>query len=363
MRKLIHIILFLGFLVFIATQTTTAQDVRQEEILEGVVTSIIEEKEIYEEGQKRDYQKLKFLVEKGSLKGKEIVIENGRLLTADNRKYKEGDHLVISYSKGLGGEDVFFIADYVRRNTLLFLFILFIVVSVSVTKVWGATSLLGMAFSFLIIFKFILPLIVKGADPILIAITGSTFIIPVTFYLSHGFNKKTHTAIVGTIIALIITGILATVFIEIAQLTGFASEEAGFLQFEKENLNMKGILLAGIIIGTLGVLDDVTVSQSAIVFQLRELDKNVGIKKLYSRAMRVGRDHITSMINTLVLVYTGASMPLFLLFINNPRPFSEIINYELIADEIIRTLVGSIGLVLAVPITTLLAVLCVCKSK
>jgi len=182
------------------------------------------------------------------------------------------------------------------------------------------------------------------------------FIIPITFYLSHGFNKKTTVAVGGTVIALIITGILAGIFVEAAKLTGFASEEAGFLQVAKQGLvNIKGLLLAGIIIGVLGVLDDVTVSQSAIVFQLKQANAKIKAGELYKRAMDVGKDHISSMVNTLVLVYTGAALPLLLLFIDNPHPFSEVVNYEIIADEIVRTLVGSIGLVLAVPITTLIA--------
>ncbi len=120
-------------------------------------------------------------------------------------------------------------------------------------------------------------------------------------------------------------------------------------------MNMKGLLLAGIIIGVLGVLDDITISQSAIVFQLKAANEKLKFKELYLRAMSVGQDHISSMVNTLILVYTGAALPLLLLFINNPRPFSEVVNYEIIADEVVRTLVGSIGLILAVPITTVIA--------
>jgi len=168
----------------------------------------------------------------------------------------------------------------------------------------------------------------------------------------------------GTLIALIITGILANIFVEAAKLTGFASEEAGFLQVAKGGaINMKGLLLAGIIIGLLGILDDVTVSQAAIVFQLKEANNRLKFNQLYQRAMRVGQDHIASMINTLILVYAGASLPLLLLFIDSPRPFLEVVNYEIIADEVVRTLVGSIGLILAVPLTTLIASLAVSAEK
>ncbi|MBU0570069.1 YibE/F family protein [Patescibacteria group bacterium] len=239
---------------------------------------------------------------------------------------------------------------------MVLLFIIFIAVVLIVGKVWGITSLFGMGFSFLIIFKFILPQIINGANPILIAIIGSLFIIPVTFYLSHGFNKKTHIAIVSTVIALIITGVLAGFFVNAARLTGFASEEAGFLQAMKGGtVNIKGLLMAGIIIGALGILDDVTVSQASVVQQLKNTSSKLSGNELYKKAMRVGQDHVSSMVNTLVLVYTGVALPLLLLFIDSPRSFSEIVNYELIADEIVRILVGSIGLVLAVPIATVLA--------
>jgi uncharacterized membrane protein len=325
-------------------------DFAQEEILEAKITEILEEK--------LPYQKLKLLVTKGSLINQEIIIENGILPMANQPKYKLGDRVVVSFTKNLDGQDIFLITDYVRRNSLLWLFIIFVILTTLIGRWRGLTSLLGMAISFLIIFTFILPKISSGANPILIAIIGSLFIIPATFYLSHGFNMKTTVAIAGTLIALIITGLLAGVFVEAANLTGFASEEAGFLQVATQGeINIKGLLLAGIIIGVLGVLDDITVSQSAIVLQLRKTNPKMKFEELYQRAMDVGQDHISSMVNTLILVYTGAALPLLLLFVDSPHPVSEVINYEIIADEVVRTLVGSIGLILAVPITTLIAAL------
>jgi len=332
----------------------------QEETLEATVVEILEEKEITPDfsENKQLYQKLELLVTKGSLKDKKIIIESGILPMANLQKYKVGDRLVVSYSKDSGNNDMFFITDYVRRNSLLWLFITFVVLTALIGKWRGLASLLGMGISFFIIFSFILPKISSGSDPVQIAIIGSFFIIPATFYLSHGFNKKTTVAIFGTVIALIMTGVLASFFVKAAKLTGFASEEAGFLQVAKQGeINIKGLLLAGIIIGVLGVLDDITVSQSAIVLQLKKASPKMKFEELYKRAMDVGQDHISSMVNTLVLVYTGAALPLLLLFVDNPHPFSEVINYEIIADEVVRTLVGSIGLILAVPITTLIAAL------
>lgn len=367
----IAVLIFLFF--FIAgslfpshAQEDYQQDPPKKETLEATVVGIIEEKIIMPKfGEKEQlYQKLELVVTKGSLKDKKIVVQSGNLPIANLQKYKVGDKLVINVSENIEGNAVFYISDYVRRTSLLWLFLIFVVLAITVGKWWGLSSIMGMGFSFLIIFKYILPKLLAGADPIVTAVIGSLFIIPVTFYLSHGLNKKTSIAIVGTVISLIITGVLAGVFVEKAQLTGFASEEAGFLQIARQGeINIRGLLLAGIIIGTLGVLDDVTVSQSSIVNQLKETDKSLSFKKLYQRAMKVGQDHISSMVNTLVLVYTGAALPLLLLFVDNPHPFSEIINYEIIADEIVRTLVGSIGLILAVPITTLLAALSFEKKK
>lgn len=361
------IILFvLTFLFFISTSPSLVNAQEAVEVLEGTVVNIIDQKIIIPKNsdEKQQYQKLKISITKGALKDHEIIVENGKFYTANQQVYKIGDRLVLSHHKDTEGKDIFFISDYVRRAPMFILFIVFMALAALIGKWRGIASLLGMVVSFLIIFLFILPQILKGNDPTVVAIIGSAFIIPATFYLSHGFNKKTTVAVVGTIISLIITGILASIFVEASKLTGFASEEAGFLQSTIQGeINIKGLLLAGIIVGVLGVLDDVTVSQSAIVTQLKIANPKLKIEELYRRAMDVGQDHISSMVNTLILVYTGAALPLLLLFVNSGRPFLEIINYEIIADEVVRTLVGSIGLILAVPITTFIAVLSLEKNK
>jgi len=329
-----------------------SQALAQEEILEGKVVNILEEKQ--QEGQ--SYQKIEILVTKGSLKDEKIVVESGYLPTVSQPDYKVNDWVLINYTQDAEGNELFYITDFIRRDSLLLLFFLFVITVTFIGQWRGISSLFGLLISFLVIFKFILPQINAAWDPILTAIIGSLAIIPLTFYLSHGFNQKTTIAIGGTLIALIITGFLAKFFVELARLSGYASEEAAFLQVAKQgNFNIKGLLLAGIIIGALGVLDDITVSQAAIVQQLKETNPKISPQDLFARAMKVGHDHIASMVNTLVLVYTGAALPLLLLFINNPLPFGQVINNEIIAEEIIRTLVASIGLISAVPITSLLA--------
>ena len=344
-----------------ATLTTNKQNTvtdYQEETLEGKIIKITGQRRITPSNNSKEqlYQQLEIQITKGSQKGKIVNLESGDAYQGSNTLYKAGNEVVIAYAEDSTGGETYLITDYVRRTPLLVLFLIFVVVTVIIGKWKGISSILGMGISFLVILKFILPSIYSGSDPVTIAILGSLAIIPVTFFLSHGFNRKTLVAIVGTLISLVATGILATLFVEATKLTGFASEEAGFLNVFKEGtINIKGLLLAGIIIGVLGVLDDITISQSAIVQELKIANPQLNSKELYKKAMSVGKDHIASMVNTLILVYTGAALPLLLLFVDNPRPFSELINYEIIADEIVRTLVGSIGLVLAVPITTFIA--------
>lgn len=329
-----------------STQTTQAPSI---ESYFGTVQQITETQHFENNN---IYQKI--LVRLSNEKTVEVI--NDSRNTGKIQEYSVGNKVVVQkVSIGQQGNDTYIITDYNRTSFLLFILIAFSVLSVLVGKKYGIYALLAMAFSFFVIFKFILPQISAGRDPLLITILASLIIVPVAFYLSHGFNKKTHIAIVSTGVTLIVTGILTAISVNLARLTGYGTEEAMFLQVANQNINMKGILLSGIIIGFLGVLDDVTVSQSSIVTQLKKENPDLGTIDLYNKAMEVGRDHITSMINTLVLVYTGASLPLLLLFKNNPQPANFVINSEIIADEVVRTLLGSIGLILAVPLTTFLA--------
>ncbi len=357
MKAKIFVILFLILgALFSLRVPAYAQGIDETETFEAKVVGIAEEKELFTAGERSQYQRLILEISEGEQKGKTIEVENGLFPMANQPIYGKGDKVIVSLAEGPEGGRIYQIVDSVRRDALLILFLIFVGLAVLVARWRGVASLLGMGLSFLVIFSFVLPQISRGADPVIIAVAGAMLIIPITFYLSHGINRKTTGAIIGTIVALLITGLLANIFVEAARLTGFASEEAGFIQFSQQGtINIKGLLLAGIIIGVLGILDDISIAQSAIVFQLKEANPKMGRGELFGRAMDVGKDHIASMVNTLILVYTGAALPLLLLFIGNPRPFRELVNYEIIADEIVRTLVASIGLILAVPITTAVA--------
>lgn len=354
MRKIVAIVCF--SLLFVITsafnQSAFAYGDESFQSIKARVTKIIEEKKISVMDKEQLYQKLELELQSDK---KLIIIENGNLPLANIVKYKVNDNVLVNISTSPDGNQEYFITDFVRSSALILLSILFVVLLIAVAKWKGLFSLLGVFFTFIVVFAFVLPRLLAGDNPIIVAIGASLVIIPVSFYIAHGFNKKTTVAIIGSVISLILTVILASIFTQIGHLTGLSSEEAGMLSLDRSNLNMKGILLAGIVVGVLGVLDDITISQAAIVDELANTAKLTKAQDLYSRAMIIGKDHISSMVNTLILAYAGASLPLLLIFTNNPHPFSEIINYEMIAEEIIRTLIGSIGLIIAVPITTIIA--------
>lgn len=298
---------------------------------------------------------VKFLT--GPEKNRSITFPYASQIT-QGRNYTVGDKVVVAKTDdGLGGIQ-YFVVDYVRREAIILLGLLFVTCTVLIARKRGIAALLSMAFTFIVIFKYLLPQILSGQNPIIAALMTGVITVPVTYYTSHGFNKKTHSAALGTIISLGLTGILAYYAINLAHLTGFATEDASFLTVMVEgNLNMKGLLLSGIIVGLLGILDDITVSQAAIVFKLKENAPHLSFQELYKQAMDIGKDHIGSVVNTLILVYAGAALPFLLMFIVNEQTLSTAINYELISEEIVRTLVASIGLMLAVPITTGIAAL------
>lgn len=295
-------------------------------------------------------------IEEGKRKGDVVSTKANPSVSGGSIQLQKGDAVMLSRVKDAAGRDAYYIVDYVRTPGLLILFIVFLIFVLLIGRWKGLFAVVGMILSFVIISQFIIPQILLGNDPILISLMGSLFIIPLTFYVSHGVSRTTHVAVVGTFITLTITGILAYAAVDLVKLTGYAAEEASFLQLlTRGSINIKSLLLAGIIIGTLGVLDDITISQSGIVDRLAVANPKYTVRKLYHEAMVLGRDHIASLVNTLILVYTGAALPLFLLFYNSNTTLALAVNQEIVATEIVRTLVSSIGIIAAVPITTFLA--------
>jgi uncharacterized membrane protein len=254
-----------------------------------------------------------------------------------------------------GGEPLHYIADIKRERPLLILAAIFLVAVLGFGRWQGLRALIGLAVTLAVVVLFVVPAVLAGRDPVLIALSASVAIMVVTLYLTHGVNPKSTAAVLGTLGALGVTAGLSWLFIEFASLSGLASEEARMASFQVGGLSLRGLLLAGIIIGALGVLDDVTMAQSSAVFEFRAADPAAGSPELYSRAMSVGRDHVAATINTLFLAYAGASLPLLILFSSSPDSLSVIVSSEVVAIEIVRTLVGSVGLMASVPLTTFLA--------
>lgn len=254
-----------------------------------------------------------------------------------------------------GGAADYYVGDFRRGGALWLLLGVFVVVVLAVSRWHGLRSLVGLGLSLLVITKFVVPAILAGRNPALVALVGAVAVMLVTLYLAHGVTQQTTAAVVGTAAALGTTILLGLYFIDRTALTGYASEEATFARFAVEGLDLRGLVLAGLIIGALGVLDDVTVSQASTVFTLHDTDPSQTVRRVTASAMRVGRDHIASTVNTLFLAYAGASLALLVLFSTGGQPISEIMTSEIVAEELVKMLVGSLGLILAVPATTVLA--------
>lgn len=327
-----------------------------EETVQARVLEVLEEGEIDRGGIAQPYQKLRVVLLDGELAGRAVTIDHGLYsLLSPESLYRAGDRVLVLRSQGPDGGDVFIITDAVRLDAMAWLAIAFVAIIVVVARWQGVRSLLGMLVSLLVITQFILPMILAGGDPVAISVAGSFVVLAVTLYLIYGWRRKTHAAVTGMLFSLVVTGLLAALAVGLARLTGQGAEEALFLQASGAAINLRGLLLAGIIIGALGVLDDVTISQASAVTELAAANPNLAPLDVFRRAMNIGRDHIASTVNTLVLAYVGASLPLLLLFSIYPQPFAQTLNREFIAEEVVRTLVGSLGLVLSVPITTFLA--------
>lgn len=299
-------------------------------------------------------------IEEGDLEGDVVPLTLAE--GANGRRAEVGDSIIVGWNPQAPDQGFFFV-DFERGQALLWLFVLFVVVVVALSRFRGLTSLLGTAIGVLILIFFIIPSILEGHSPIAVSIVGGSAVMLLALYLAHGLNVRTTTAVLGMFASLVITGLLALFFVEAAKFTGFSTEEAVFLQVSAQQINLQGLILGGIIIGTLGVLDDVTITQASAVWELHAADPEMGPAALFRSALRIGRAHIASTVNTLVLAYAGAALPLLIVFDLSERPVGEILTGEIVAEEIVRTLVGSIGLVASVPITTGLAALVATSAR
>ncbi|HUE98310.1 MAG TPA: YibE/F family protein [Anaerolineales bacterium] len=329
------------------------------ETVRAQVTEIIEEGEIDLGGTLQRYQVVRVEMLEGEYQGIVMEMDYGRRQVLSSAIYlRAGDTVLVTIGSRPDGVLTVYFVDFVRVDSLLWLTAIFVVVILSISRWKGLRSLLSMAFSLLVIIGYIIPHILAGEDPLLVSIAGSVILLGVTLYLTYGWNLKTHAAVVSMIFVLLITGTLAALFVFFTRLTGSGDENALFLlQMLNTQINLRGLLLGGMIIGALGVLDDLVTTQASAVFELHHANESLGFRALFRAAMRIGQDHVAATVNTLVLAYAGAALPMLLMFSLGRGNYGSLVNFEFIAEEIVRTLVGSLGLVTAVPLSTAIAIL------
>ncbi|MEU8570378.1 YibE/F family protein [Streptomyces pathocidini] len=281
----------------------------------------------------------------------------------ETRRLRQGQGVVVAYAPDAPRELQYSVTDVDRGFPLTLLAAIFAVAVVVVGRMRGLMALIALAISFAVLSFFILPAILHGSNPLVVAVVGASAIMLIALYMCHGLNARTSVAVLGTLVSLLLIGLLGSLFIGWASLTGNTSDETGLIHGLYPGIDMSGLLLAGIVIGSLGVLDDVTITQTSAVWELKQADPSMTVRQLYRAGLRIGRDHIASVVNTLVLAYAGAALPLLLLFSIAQSGVGAVANSEIVAEEIVRTLVGSIGLVASVPVTTILAALVVSADR
>jgi uncharacterized membrane protein len=324
------------------------------EVLRGEVVEIIkeEERDVLGTETKGIYQEVELKILSSDKKGQKIKAQN------DFLKLKVGDVVYVNHIVTMDGVDLWTVLEVDRRMYLLGLFLLFVVTSFVFAGSHGLKAVGALLISVFIILYGFLPSILSGVlQPFSLSIIFGVLILALTMFLTHGFNKTTSIALLGTAGGIICAGVLSFIAIPLLKLSGFSSDESVFLNFTQAgHLNMADLLLGSIIIGMLGILDDVAITQVSAVEEMYQLEPKIAFKDLFNKAYRIGKHHIGSLINTLSLAYVGASLPLLLLFSLSDTSPIILVNREVFATEITRTLLGSIGLILTVPITTFLAV-------
>lgn len=296
---------------------------------------------------------LTIVLTSGPDSGQRTTIENF-VMETNVRVPGMEDELVLTVTPTETG-NLYQFADYQRSTSMVLLAGVFAVAVVALGRWRGHGALAGLVISIVVLLAFVLPALLEGSNPVLVALVGASVIAFASLYLAHGVNSPTNVALLSTLAALTITGLLAWAFVGLCTITGLADENAGYLTALGISIDPRGLLLAGVVLGSLGVLDDVTVTQVSAVGELNRSRPDAHFGELYRSALVIGRDHVSSTVNTLFLAYAGAALPLLLLFTTARQPIATTATSEIVAVEIVRALVGSIGLVASVPISTGLA--------
>ena len=338
-----------------AEQSSSQANTFEAEVIEIIST----DNKPREDGSSFEQQDLRLRALSGRLKGQEVVYYGvSDIEVANANIYQIGDKVFVDSYVDETGQTVYYVVDFVRSGPLIWLTIIFVLIVLLIGRIKGLRALLGLLISFFIIIKLMLPPILAGGNPLVISLVGGVIILTCIIYLSEGFRRKSHIAILSVLLSLAVTAILSVIFTTLTRLSGMAQEESSFLIGATATaINFRGLLLAGFIIGTIGVLDDIIIGQIEAVEQIKEINPALPAKKVFHSAYKVGNAHLGAIINTLFLTYVSTSLPLLLLFIINADQASpaRLFNMEIISTEIVRTLVGSIGVILSMPIATGLA--------
>ena len=346
-------ILFFLFLCMSALPAH-AQEVFQElqETVKAEVVAVDDERErvVMGTGATTTVQTLRVRLLEGAKEGTVVSFENDYILV------EEGDAIFVNRLETINGDEYYILKDVDRRSYLLVLALMFVGLLVWFAGRQGVRALISLALSIAAILFVLVPALLAGYSPALVSLLVAGAILALVLFGTHGINPRSTTAFFGTFGAVLLTCTVAALFVDAMRLTGFGSEASIYLNFSTNgSLDFAGLLLGSIIIGILGVLDDVSITQASVVQELKAANEGFGVWELYQRAIRVGRDHVGSLVNTLALAYVGVSLPLVLLFAQAGSDITLTLNQEIVAAEIVRIIVGSIGLIMAVPLTTLAA--------
>lgn len=355
MRK-IFLATLLGTLLMTGTAVAQNQEDYQESFFKARVQTIIEEGPLNGVATQEFGQTLQIKIQDGPYTGEEWIMEASfPLSTKTLKRFDVNDRVVVAETR-LGKTVSRNILEPYRLPQMMWAALTFLIVVLLVAGVKAARSLVGLGVSIALVMVWVLPGLIDGQNAFWLSLQAATVIATVTITIAHGFNKKSFLALFSTLLTLGIGTLAGALAVQTTRLFGMGSEDVMFLTFgDFPNLDLRGLLLGAMIIGTLGILDDVTVAQTHLVEELHRANKNLSSLELFKRALNVGREHIASLINTLVIVYVGTSLPILLLITTADQPLWVLLNSEAMAEEIVRTLIGSLSLVLAVPISTYIA--------
>lgn len=352
-------LMILGVLVSLLPLVSAAAEPAPsgDEYATGRIQQITGEEDGTFEGIERHVQHVLLLIDSGTHAGQSVQIDNGVLSDRPDMELKQGERVVVQIVTKDDGSLQYVINEPYRLPSMLWLTVAFVALSVLLGGWTGILSVAGLGVSILVLLAFVVPRIVAGGDPLSTCLLGCALIACLSLYIAHGFKRRTSVALLATVVTLVLSVVVADIFVHLASLFGMGSEESLYMQMGSlQDVDLRGLLLGGMLLGALGVLDDITTAQCAVVDEVSKANPSLSPAQLREAGASVGREHIASLINTLALAYAGASLPLLLLLdTSSDLPLWATLNSEFLAEEIIRTLVGSMALLLAVPISTYLA--------